>query len=88
LANLVATPLKGRNPPGHERANEVIRCGEASLVHLADELVDQVGLSVGITRVIGPVMLGWSSFYIRRKVDEVLTADILNIEKSFLPLAA
>jgi hypothetical protein len=84
----VAAPLKGRNPPGDERANEVIRCGKFVFAHLADELIYLDGFNMGITRVIGPVVFRRCSSHVRRKVDEVLSVGVLNIEKGFLQITS
>ena len=57
-------------------------------MHLANETVNLIGFGMGITRIVGPVMLLWCAFDIGGKVNEILFAGILDIKESFLPFAA
>jgi hypothetical protein len=57
-------------------------------VHLADKLVNVVGLSVTVPRIISPVVLFRGALDIGREIDKILTDGIIHIEESFLPLPA
>ena len=85
LAYLVGTALQGKNPARDKSAHDIIGAdvsGVVELLHIPD---DPVGFNMAVLRVESPVGSGGSAREIRRKVNEIGSAGIPDIEKSFFP---
>jgi hypothetical protein len=84
LADLVGAPLKGQHPAREKNADQIL-CAEVGLLLVRlNEEGDPDGLRI-ILRVVEPVPHAGRPRNVRRKVDEVFRADVLDVEEGFLP---
>ncbi len=88
LAYLVDATLQGENPARDKSAHDIIGAdvgGVVELLHISD---DPVGFNMVVLRVESPDSSSGSAREIRRKVNEVGSAGIPDIEKGLLPRPA
>jgi hypothetical protein len=57
-------------------------------VHLTDKIVNLVGFGMGVTRIVGTVVLLWCAFDKKGKIDEIFGGGVFDIKQGFLPFAA